>query len=529
MDLAARPKMVRNPRLKLKPTPDESYNWITSDWRIMAFGHRKKRNEPHQDSMWTSYSDLFLGLSIVFLLLYVTSSIRQGTDGIQKHIEYKQLVKENEDIKQQLRIYTTLKDNYIENHANPDEQKDYEELMNKLNLLQDEAKTEKMKLEEQALENGKKAQALNKYQQMIRNIIQSNVIAKSRIKERDTVIDKNETVITQQDSEIKGLEKQIFEKQEELNGRTQQISNLEIQLKDKLEKLQKSYKAQHISKKNFEKQKLQLQEQAKAQIGQLKARTDQLSSELNQAQGRLQKTTGELGLINKKLQQTTGELGSAKNRLAQTAGELDSTKNKLNMTKEELARANENLNAKKKLVAQIKDAFRKKGIKSDVDEKSGDVLLDFGDSYFATGRSDLRAEMKKILEKAIPAYSSSLFEDPNIAKRIQSVEIVGFASPTYNGRFIDPRSMKPEDRSAINFNLDLSYNRAKSIFGYVFDKKKMQFKHQDQLLKLVKVTGRSFFDQVEQRAPTSKDAEEFCKVNDCAKLQRVIIKFNLKD
>jgi len=56
----------------------------------------------------------------------------------------------------------------------------------------------------------------------------------------------------------------------------------------------------------------------------------------------------------------------------------------------------------------------------------------------------------------------------------------------------------------------------------------MQFKYQKKLLPLVKVTGRSFFDQADRNV-ASESPESFCKKNDCAKLQRVIIKFNLKD
>ena len=136
--------------------------------------------------------------------------------------------------------------------------------------------------------------------------------------------------------------------------------------------------------------------------------------------------------------------------------------------------------------------------------------------------------MKKILEQAMPVYSASLFDNPKVADKISNVEIVGFASPTFQGRLIDPRSLKPDDRAAVNYNLDLSYNRARAIFNHVFDESKMQFKYQQRLLPLVKVTGRSFFDQADRNV-ANEAQESFCRKHDCAKLQRVIIKFNLKD
>ena len=41
----------------------------------------KKKEEANQ---WTSNSDLFMVLSVVFLLLYVVSSLRNGTEAIEK-------------------------------------------------------------------------------------------------------------------------------------------------------------------------------------------------------------------------------------------------------------------------------------------------------------------------------------------------------------------------------------------------------------------------------------------------------------
>jgi hypothetical protein len=139
--------------------------------------------------------------------------------------------------------------------------------------------------------------------------------------------------------------------------------------------------------------------------------------------------------------------------------------------------------------------------------------------------------MKTTLKKFVPNYSKSLFDDPKIAKEIQSLEIIGFSSPTYRGKYVDPQSLKEEDRTAIDYNLDLSYNRAKSIFSYMFDKKSMTYKYQKEMLPLVKVTGRSFLaEEMKGRDIASGiPIKEYCAKYDCDKSQKVIIKFNLKD
>lgn len=555
----------------------------------MGFDYNRKKDGHSDDSMWTSYSDLFLGLSIIFLLLYVSASLKQGTDGIRQHMEYKRLVRETEDLKQQIKVYEALKQDYLKKQASESEQANYEELMAHLDLLQDEANEEKQKLQAQALENEKKERALNKYQQMIRNIINTNLLAKARIKSRDTMIDTNEEIITEKSQEIDQLEDVVSEKTAEIKKGEERIQNLSSQLNSKMNALNQAYKAQKISKKKFQEQQAALKKETEKKIAALREKNaivkqelDQASRDLHATSQKLAETEGTLAQVGAEKDQLANELQAAtarhgaevsklrgefeaqqararaafENRLAkeklsgaqkaareaqfkaeaerkakELEGRIADLGKQFAETKGELAKAQENLNARKNLAQQIMNNFKAAGVGAEVDQNTGDVLLSFGDQYFDTGKAALKPQMRKILEQAIPAYSESLFKDQKIANKIQSVEIVGFASPTYKGRYVNPQSLSPEDRKAVNVNLDLSYARARSIFNHVFDKDKMTFKHQKQLLPLVKVTGRSFFGS-DVRDPASTgdgSAEQFCKVNDCAKLQKVIIKFTLKD
>lgn len=548
--------------------------------------------------MWTSYSDLFLGLSIVFLLLYVTASLKQGTDGIRQHFENQRLAKEAADLRQQIKVYETLKQDYLKQQASTEEQENYEELMKKLSLLQEEAKDEKTKLRLQAQENEKKEMALNKYQQMIRNIVNSNMIAKARIKNRDNLIDTRDEEITEKTGEISDLEKTVAQKQAAIKQSEDKIADMKGQLDKRMKQLRNAYASHKISKQKFEQAQAQARKDADSRIRALQAANARTRQELNDAAQELEETNSKLSETNSKLNAAQGDiakLGEEKNRLegelagadAKRKAEIDRLKGDFDgqrakdraafeaqLAKEKLsgaqraareaafkaeaerkagelagkiadldkkyrdsqgalAKAHEKLNAQKKLAQALKDNFAKYGVKADVDPGTGDVMLSFGDQYFDSGHADLKPKMRQILEQAMPAYSASLFENEKISNKINSVEIVGFASPTYKGKYIDPSSLRPEDRQAVNYNLDLSYNRARSIFNYVFDKDKMSFKHQERLLPLVKVTGRSFLSNEKSRDPAAmsrgETSEGFCKVNDCAKLQRVIIKFTLKD
>lgn len=553
----------------------------------MAFNYDKHKNSG-DGSVWTSYSDLFLGLSIIFLLLYVTVSLRQGTDGIQQFYQNQKLTQQVDDLKQQIKVYESLKQSYLEKEAAPDEVEGYKELMDKLTLLQEQAKNEKIELQKEAMENGKKEKALNKYQQMIRNIINTNMVAKGRIKTRDEAIETQDTQLASNQEEIKSLEQTVAEKKAQLTVGERKIQNMNDALAAKMKQLSQAYRGQKITKQKFEKQKAELEANNQRQVEALRSQNqavakqlNQINSQLNQTAEQLQATQANLakaGQENSNLQKTlestkagysnqigqlkgTYEAQRARDKAAydaalkreqltgaeklakeaqfkaeadrkarELAGKVAELGAKMKGAEAELAKANENLNARRKIAEQIKGNFAANGIKADVDPRTGDVMLSFDGQYFDTDRSELKPEMRNTLEKAIPVYSSSLFQNSKIAEKISNVEIVGFASPTYQGKFVDPTSLDPSDRQAVNYNLDLSYARARSIFNYVFDQNKMAFKYQKELLPLVKVTGRSFLSQADQkRGVANETSRSFCEKNDCAKLQRVIIKFNLKD
>ena len=64
----------------------------------MSFEYRKSKGHGDNESFWTSYSDLFLGLSSIFLMLYVVASLRTGTDTIKVMTDNQQLKVEVQDL-----------------------------------------------------------------------------------------------------------------------------------------------------------------------------------------------------------------------------------------------------------------------------------------------------------------------------------------------------------------------------------------------------------------------------------------------
>lgn len=648
----------------------------------MSFNYDELKAKQDSGNHWSSYSDLFMVLSFVFLLLYVVANLKEGTTSIQKHIEYQKLAQEAADLKEQIKVYNTLKENYLETGADNKEKQLYGQLMDKLYLLKEEAKEEKETLQKQAAENAEKEQVLNKYQQLIRNIVNANMMAQARIKKRDGIIEEKKT-------KIQDLKEDMKEKKEIIAQGETKIAKMDSQLKEKIKQLKWSYKKNKISKTKMQKAIAALKTKTKEKINNLKTNNEVLSKELIYAKDNIEKINSQLEVAKNTIEIKDQEASQLASKLSKTADqytkqinnlkqeyeeqmqeeqerfneimqkqklsqkakeqkekefrklaekkqqELDQKLSKMNsklvdvntqlnaaqtnlnrkekekekllsklqnvsenyqnqinqlkedheskmekereafedminrqklsakakeqklaqfkqlmkkrnnslnrkvsVLKNKMVSANQRLkkamdkaNARKKLADRIIKNFHKAGIKANVDPNTGDVFLSFGKHYFDTGRANLKNEMKNILKKFIPIYSQSLFEDEKVAQKLSSVEIIGFASPTYKGKYVDPKSLKPKDKKAVSYNLDLSYNRAKSIFNYIFDTKKLNYQHQKDLLSLVKVTGRSFLAEGAKGLDVKSGLtqKEYCKKFDCKKSQKVFIKFNLQD
>ena len=539
----------------------------------MGFQYNKIKNGHDDGTQWTSYSDLFMGLSVVFLLLYVMSSLRSGTTGLQQQIEKERLTQKVEDLSNQLQVYNTLKKEHLQEAATPEEEKLYQGLMGRLDLLKEDAKTEKDKLRQAALENEQKEQALNQYQQLVRNMINANMIAKTRIKKRDDVIVEKNQEIQANESEISGLNQNIQAKEKQIAVNQQQIAQANQELTRRVAQLKYAYKAQKMTKKAYDAQMAQIQNQSQQKVRALQDANNQYAVQINRQVASLNQLTGQLDQAGKelsakdmankqlagKLEQTKGEyegkIGNLVGQLQQTKGayegqigqlksqyqaanaaqakqlgeQISGLSGKLQSTEVALQKAIQEANARKEVAGEIKRGFAKAGIKAEVDENTGDVMIDFGDHYFDSGRADLKTGMVDVLKKAFPIYAASLMENPKLRSKVENVEIIGFASPTYKGKLVDPNTLDPSNRKAVDFNLDLSFARARSIFQYLFDAQKMTFTHQKDLLPLVKVSGRSFLAETKNlRNVANQSGAKFCEQYDCKKAQRVIIKFGVK-
>lgn len=531
---------------------------------------------------------------------------------MQNNSKFVEVEQERDDLKQQIKVYNTLKDNYLQTGATQQEQQLYKELMQKIVLLKEEAGNEKVRLKQEAIENAKKEVALNKYQQIIRNVINSNMIASARIKRRDHTIKENY-------QDIDDLKADVDAKKKKISRGNKKIKKLNSKLNLKVAQLKKSYQQNKISKEKMNQKIQKLRQKNNKKVKQLQAVNKQAQSQITKNQKIIQEVTQNLAqaertiasnqasinslkiekqkmmqnvsslreefqnqmkmekeAFEKEMEQqklsakakqkkqeeflasakekqdelaqkiqgmesealkAQGKLDEAekeKSALAEKSKELEAQAQNLKEDKDKLSSDIKGLKelaqAKQKIISDMKKNLAKSGLKADVDDKTGDVVISFGNEYFDTGKASLKPGMRQVLKKFMPSYTKTLFSDPKTAEKVASIEIVGFASPTYKGKYVNPISLKADNKAAVNYNLDLSYYRARSIFDYIFDTGKMKYKHQKKLLPIVKVTGRSFLAEgVTKRAISSMSHSQYCKKFDCKKSQKVLIRFNLEN
>lgn len=218
----------------------------------------------------------------------------------------------------------------------------------------------------------------------------------------------------------------------------------------------------------------------------------------------------------------------------QLADRLADEKKKTDVALGDTGRALKDLKDKQKLrndvVNRLNDAFKRENIPASVDG-TGTVTLRFREN-FDYDSSALKPTMEEDIRRLFPVYARTLFETQGVQGKVQNVELVGFASPTYRGQYVNPASLSPTARQAINYNLDLSYRRARSIFRYAFDTAQLKYPYQGDLLRVLKVTGRGYLSSRPLPTLVDKDTlsrEEFCARYDCNEDQAVLIRFNLID
>ena len=582
----------------------------------MSFDYNEIRAQQQSSgTQWASYSDLFMVLAFVFLLMYMVSSLRTGMISVTARAQVL-------EVRQELELYESARDQYLAESASEQETRIYDQIIEQITLLENEAATEKKKLEKKMQQQAARETALNEYQKMILSMVNANTIARaeaaSQLREKQEQNEVLEQTVAERSNDVENLQAQLQQEaqevaqleqrhaeqaqqqeqrfemlREQFDNNQSQLASLEQniqreaaerealkqahaaearELQDRYREIREQHEAgqnqiaalnqklqqEAVHKarlRHFHQQRTQniegqfdslktLYDESQDNMAALQQQIDQEAAEkaaLRQAMdARTRDLEGTIADLDRKQAEKENELAALEVELQRkeqekaairnaSAAELAELQSSLATTNEELQKALELEKDRRQVAKRIKEDFERAGIRAEV-EDDGEVVLDFGGEYFDKGSHELKPGMQERLREAIPVYANSLFSAETLSGKIAAVEIIGFSSPTYGGRPINPRSLSEGNREAVNYNLDLSYERARSIFRYAFDTETLEFEHQETMLPLIKVTGRSFFtENVDPSDTGNLTQDEFCEIYDCDASQRVIIKFDLKE
>jgi len=210
------------------------------------------------------------------------------------------------------------------------------------------------------------------------------------------------------------------------------------------------------------------------------------------------------------------------------ADELDQQKELMAKAEEQLARFIKAIEIREKIVERLKENFEDFDASAvEIDEATGQVKLNFQESYFVRGSHELSEDMRDFLRIMIPKYARSIYENQDAAKHVESLKISGMTSPVYRGVYIDINDTSPETEKARRYNMALSNRRAIAMYNFIFDEDEMSdYQYRSRLKRDMSILALGFQNaKPVQDELVGKPAN--CIEYDCMKEQATILQFRL--
>ena len=517
---------------------------------------RKKKKDNPID--FGSYSDLFMVMSFVFLFMYVVSSINTGITVIQ---ERHRADKDRKSLETTVAKY----EKKIDTELDEEQKREYDRLREGLLKLKADAREAREYQEKMAQAAREKEKELDLYQETIKVMMVDQLKVNEKIKAKDEIIAKvkeeTDQVIKHQERAIASLKEDIVEKEKVITERAQEIQTrtAEInQIEKRVDELKhKAVLAENQAKElqqltlslnekeaeldlakqteaNLKKEKEKLFKASLVQVNKLNREKEQIAqsskADIDRIMEEKQKLFEESKAERERLESDKASMISSKEaEIAQLRKDKDS---ELKSLAEKYKKATEGL--RKEIAGTLASKLRDSGINASVNTSTGDVTVMFKHAYYDYNSSVLKETMKEELKSFIPLYAKALFENAKYASSISTVEIIGSSSPSFKGKYVNPRAMASvEERKAMTYNLDLSYRRAKSIFDFTFLSHDLAFEHKDEMIPLIKVAGTGYLQAMDELValPVEKQDKNkgFCGMYNCEVFQKVTLRFNLKD
>ena len=227
-----------------------------------------------------------------------------------------------------------------------------------------------------------------------------------------------------------------------------------------------------------------------------------LQAQINQKQTELNRLSGQYNSLLSSSQQNDALLTQYKNELALYESLLS----------EAQAQLEQMLGVKTQIIRSLSDAFRRSNIQVDVDEETGAIVLP-GAALFDSGKTELKPEGMRYLDRFLPVYLSVLLND-EFRPYVAEIIIEGHTDSTAK-----------QGHDAFLYNLELSQERALAVASYVLDENYMRNTLRlstngiSAFKKVISAAGRSF-SALKYNSDGSENKEAS---------RRVEIKFSLID
>ncbi len=243
--------------------------------------HKVEHGTGHQ---WTSYSDLFLVLSVTFLLLYTVANLRGGAAAVVAQEQLRVSSLRMSELEKQVRAYEVLKDDYIEKGASRDEVEMYRDLESQLALLEESAQAEYQDAAERAREAKVKFNGLNRYQALIKNIVNANLVSSAKSKRQLTMLDDRDGRIEEKDVKIDELDEETKKQEKTIEANKRRIAKIKDDLATREMSLKNLKNMSAKQRKEAEAKLRAEREEASQKIAELDGQNREATAQLQQTQ-----------------------------------------------------------------------------------------------------------------------------------------------------------------------------------------------------------------------------------------------------
>ncbi|MBQ49982.1 MAG: hypothetical protein CMP10_21560 [Zetaproteobacteria bacterium] len=554
--------------------------------------HMHHKSQDSSGSVWTSFSDLFTSLAIIFLIMFVVVGLKHSLakfQSLQVNKQYKDFVegkvpqedriraqesevlledslaemesvqkvieersREIADFTQQMESHRNMVENILRDQKNKsaayeaieksaaekdvkisEQQENVMQLNEMIEKLQNNLQNRERKITDMTSEV-KQTQGLKSKVEKLNSVIsdQKNILAN------------NKQVLTENNQTIENLNLKIANSDATVQSYVHENDSLKQKIKELRSTVREKNMALDTEKSTVRgldmklNTKLSSNKALGVENGKLKDKLSDISNIVVMRDEEIKKLNDDLV----KEREKTGELDLAVKDREKNLKLKDFANQDLNKELTDLSAAMENKDdeikklqtqsyhkkLRKKIATKMADRFKNLGIDVALDKKTGKIYLRSDESYLFANASS--ALQKEMEDKLQTVIPVYAEELLGDPKISHLITEINIVGHASPSYKKQPVDPHLASGDAYKFNLKLSLNRANAVADYVFDKEFGSFQNKNQFRRLVSVSGVGFSKPIHKQDTVGKNyAPGRCGVYDCKMSRRVEIGFGLRE